>query len=334
MRILFTYFPLFVDFSHAAALLTAICKQRGIDADYAPATLLQDKIQDYDIVAFSLVTDLDFELCKPYMARAMESGKLVLAGGVYARRGGYISPSLAHSVCRGEAETIPDFLLNGDASIFERPYFHKSLDGLPMPDLSHVRGNEFHREFPFLQGLKMIPYQTSRGCPHQCSFCETQFQPKMVRMKHTIRDDVQKLQREHNPDLLYIFDELPPYYSREWRDQWAGLYAPFLSYIRADIEPEHLEFLIAHGLKVAAFGVESTDEDFRNTVLNKNVSDAHIKTTTSILRKHGVTYIPFYMTGIPEEVSLDVDKVKEIGGYPITWQYQNLKDSVSSQRGA
>jgi radical SAM superfamily enzyme YgiQ (UPF0313 family) len=153
-------------------------------------------------------------------------------------------------------------------------------------------------------------------------------------MKHTIRDDVQKLQREHSPDLIYILDELPPYYSREWRDQWTSLYTPFLSYIRADIKPEHLEFMIDHGMKVAAFGVESTDEDFRNIVLNKHVSDAQIKTTTSILRKHGVSYIPFYMTGIPGEVPLDVDKVRAIGGYPITWQYQNLKDSVPLQKGA
>lgn len=328
MNILFTYYPLYVRFSHAASLLTAICEQRGIKADYCACDELSTRMRDYGVIAFSLVTDADYKQCIPYMEMAMQSGRLVIAGGVYARRGGYIDPTIVHKVCRGEAETIPDFLINGDTSIFDTICFRKSLDGLPTPDLSHVQGNEFHRGLTFLQGLKIIPYQTSRGCPYRCSFCETQFQPKTIRMKHSIEQDIKKLQHDHNPDLFYLLDELPPYYRQEWREQWESINAPFLSYIRADIDPEWLEFMIAHGLKVAAFGIESTDENFRNIVLNKAIMDSEIKRTVSILKKHDVHYLAFYMTGIPHEIPLDNAVIREIGGTPIIWEYQNLRNSI------
>lgn len=331
LKVLFTYYPLYVDFNHGSALLTAICKQRNIDADYAPVTSLPESMKNYDVIAFSLVTDADYQQCIPYMESAMLAGKMVLAGGVYARRGGHIDSALVHHICRGEAETLPEFLLNGDMSIFKEVRYQESLDGLPMPDLSHVKGNEFHRGIPFLQGLKIIPYQTSRGCPYQCSFCEVQYQPKGVRIKHTIHDEVKRLQRDHSPDLLYTFDELPPYYLAEWREQWKGLYAPFLSYIRADIEPEHLEFMIEHGLKVAAFGVESTDEDFRNGTLKKGITDAQIMRTANILNKHDIKYMAFYMSGVPGETPLNHDIAHIIGGYPIVWQYQDLQTSIMQE---
>ncbi len=332
-KILFTYFPLVVLFSHACALLSAICLEKGIRADVFPCGTgaFLEKMNDYDIIGFSFVCDEDYKACLPFMKAAKNEGKMVLAGGVYARRMGKIDSRLVDYICRGEGEIIPDFILNGDETIFDHKYFQESLDGLPMIVLEGLSGYEFHRGFPFLQGVKMIPYQTARGCPYECSFCEHQYQPKGIRMKHTIHDDITMLSEKYSPHLFYLLDELPPYYSEEWLDQWKYLNVPFQSYIRADIEPEQLEKLIDHGLKVAAFGIESGSEKFRNEVLNKNLTDDQILRTVKILKKRNIIYIPFYMANIPGESLEDRIKTSEmitdIGGYAIVWSYRNLEES-------
>ena len=327
MRILFTYYPLYVRWNHGIALLTAICKEQGIEADYfalnRDSKEFIDKINNYHIVGFSFVTDLDYKECLPSMKIAKDLGKQVLSGGVYARRGGIIEGS--DLICRGEAEIFPD------SSIFNEIYYQSNIDDLPMPDLSHVTGFEFHRGIPALKGKRIIPYQTSRGCPYQCSFCEVQYQPKGLRIKHTIYDDLLLLSKKYQPDLFYLLDEQPPYYSEEWREQWKNLRVPFQCYIRGDIEPRQLEWMIDHGLKVAAFGIESGSEKFRNEVLHKNLSDDQIFTTTKILKKHGILYIPFFMYQIPGETVEDkqatLDMIKKVEGLPMVWTYQDLQAS-------
>jgi radical SAM superfamily enzyme YgiQ (UPF0313 family) len=328
--ILFSYHPTHVIYNHGCSLLTAICKNAGIDADYEPLWPgWFEKMTRYDIIGFSFVCGDDYLLSVPYMKAAKAIGKEILAGGVYARRGAYIDLSLVDHICRGEAEIIDDYIWTGDTSVFEKPYYQESIDGLSMPDLSHVCGFEFHRGLPFLKGARIIPYQTSRGCPYLCNFCEVQFQPKGVRMKHTIAQDLTKLNDKYGPDLFFLMDELPPYYSEEWRDQWKDIYFPFHAYIRADIKPEHLEFLIDHGMKIAGFGVESGDERYRNEVLKKNLTDFELFRTVKMLEKRNVLYIPFYMGDMPGETEKEkqatMDMIPKVGGYALLWQYRDLK---------
>ena len=167
-------------------MLTAICKEQGIETDYFPCGSKEfiKKIENYDTVGFSFVTDLDYRECLPSMKIAKDLGKQVLSGGVYARRGGVIEG--ADLICRGEAEIFPD------TRVFDEIYYQSNIDDLPIPDLSHVTGFEFHRGIPALKGKRIIPYQTSRGCPYQCSFCEVQYQPKGLRIKHTIYENVRQ----------------------------------------------------------------------------------------------------------------------------------------------
>lgn len=324
--------------NHGAALLSACCRNVGIETEIVPAgPELLEEIKDADVVAFSFVTDEDYEKCLPFMRLALDQEKLVICGGVYARRGGRIDESLCHYICRGEGEILPSFILHGDTYLFDEKYHHADLDVLPAPDLTGVTGYEFDRGQSFLKNLKIIPYSSSRGCPHACSFCEVQYQPRGIRMKHTINDDIQALFAEHTPDLIFLTDELPPYYSKEWREQLESIRFPFMCYIRADIEPDHLQFLIAHGLKVTAFGIESGSERFRNDVLKKGITDKQIMRTVEILRKNNLRYIPFYMMNIPGETLYDqkitLEMIDFVGGSPIVWQYQDLNRNVAVHAG-
>ena len=115
MNILFSYYPLHVQFNHGGALLTAICKEAGIKADYVPCTQLKDKWDGFDTIGFSIVTDFDihgaieYDLLKPFIRDAIAAGKRVLLGGAYCKKFGKIDEDVV--VCRGEAEDfIVDYL--------------------------------------------------------------------------------------------------------------------------------------------------------------------------------------------------------------------------------
>lgn len=326
MKVAFTYYPLYVKWNHGAAVLSAHCRAAEIETAIIPMGLMWRKqLEEFnpDWTCFSFVTVHDYEMARPFIDTT--TGRK-LAGGVYARKGGEISGDFLH-ICRGEGETLPRFFLDGDDSLFTSNLVDEHLD--IMPDYSGVSGNEFHRGSPYLQGKKIIPYSHSRGCPHKCTFCEVRNLPGGVRIKKTVRHDLNALSEEFVPDLFYFTDELLPYYKRRWRDQFKGNQHRFICMIRADIAPHHLEFLIRNGMYACAFGVETGDEQFRNGHLNKGVSDRDIFRTMGILRDSGIYYTPFFMEYAPGETAKMRTKTAKmriaLGGYPITAIYENLR---------
>lgn len=331
-KVIFTYYPLAVYYNHACCLLSAICKERGIESYVIPmgewfGSSLETIRPDY--VCMSFVTVHDYERSKPYIEMVKRSEIPILAGGVYPRMGEHL-PEFDF-VCRGEGELLPDFILNGDTTIFDTEYFCEDITKLPLPDYSNVMGNEFKRNSEYLRGKKIIPYISSRGCPYHCNFCVTKLQSKKIRIKNAVREDLEFLHNKFNPDLFHIMDELPPYYKKEWRDQVEGNEYPFFSFIRADIKEDELNFLIKNGLTICSFGVEVGDEEYRNKVLNKGVTDKDIWRTVEILDAYRIPHIAFFMTGMePDEVKWKTfDMAENIGGEAIIYQYEGLvKESL------
>ncbi len=338
-RVLFAYYPFKVHYNHGIALLSSILRNKGIEVfviELGQLTHIKKIIKELkpDYVGFSMVCAQEYNQCLPFMKEAKKIGACVLVGGVYPRRGAFIDPSACDYICRGEGEILSNFILNGDKTIFETPYIHDDLDFLPLPDMNHLTGFEFDREIPFLKGIRIIPYHSSRGCPYSCSFCEVQFQPKKIRIKSTIREDLEILSNKFRPNLFHIMDELIPYYSEKWRSQMDGNKYPFMAYIRADIPQDHLEFLISNGLKVAVFGIENGDEDYRNKVLRKELMDYDIYRTVAILRANKIFYVPFYMIHGPFETDeirgKTIGMARGIGGFPVLWEYEPLDKRVFS----
>ncbi len=287
-----------------------------------------------DFVGFGMVTGQEYNFCLPFMRQVKAMGIPVLVGGVYVRRGAYIDPGAVDYVCRGEGEILSDFILDGKTDVFDRPYLHENLDDLPMIDYTRFTGYEFDREIPFLKGIRILPYHSSRGCPYQCSFCEVKFQSRKVRIKSLIRKDLTYLQEAFKPDLFHIMDELIPYYNEVWCAEIEDAQVPFMAYIRADISAEKLHFLIQNGLRVAIFGVESGDEKYRNEILKKNLLDDDIYRTVGMLKAYGIYYVHFYMVGGPYETpgikAKTLGMARGLEGFPIIWQYEDLSKRVFS----
>lgn len=307
-RVVFFYYPFEVRYSHGLSLLKAILEPQGIDVrvvaidDLTSAAEIAKEIRP-DFFGFSFVTKHDYWHSIDVAKEAKATGIPVMCGGPYVTMGGYVDARLFDYVCRGEAEILGDFILGGDTTVFDKPYRQLCLDSLPMPDYSTVTGWEFTRNLPPLFGKRIMPYSSSRGCPHNCSFCAAPLQRKNlgggVRVKSGWRKELEKLAAERGPDLIYFTDALLPYYDDEWCEELKGNRQPFTAYIRADIPVDRLDFLIDNGLSIAAFGVESGVEAYRNGVLGKGVTNEDIYRTVGKLRERGCEYIAFYIKDPP-----------------------------------
>ena len=322
MKVVFTYYPLYVRYNHGTAILSAQCKAAGVESFTVP---MDDKYFEIinrikpDYVCYSAVTKHDYLCALDYLEKTTYPK---IMGGVYARAGTKVSPMFKY-VCRGEAETGFVEFLNGDMTIFDQATRAKDIN--TFPDYDYVIGNEFHRDFNILKNKKIFPYSSSRGCPYKCSFCQN-INGK-VRIKTTIKEDLDRV-RKYSPDIILITDELAPYYSDAWLSQIEGNKTPLSMYIRADIPEDRLLFLIGNGLSVCAFGIESGDEFYRNSELNKGLSDEKIYKTVECLKKHDIDFIPFYMVGTPNETHQIQTKTfkmaQEIGGNWVIWEYEKL----------
>jgi radical SAM superfamily enzyme YgiQ (UPF0313 family) len=327
MKVLMTFYPSHIPYAAGIALLSKLCKLRGIKVDlHVLSTLGEFKKHisrnRYEYVCFSVITHLDAPKVRPFIDYTSLAGQNVLIGGTWAKW--FDSPFLT---CKGEGETLPDFLLDGDDRLFTEEMVWDDLNTLPLPDYDLYKSHPFDRGYGIFNGLQ-LPYYSSRGCPNKCSFCLNIHQAGGYRIRTKMEEDLSELRERYRPDLFFIGDAMAPYESKCWRDSWGNFRHPFFVYIRADISKETLLWLIDKGMVSCAFGVESGDERYRNEVLEKNLTDDQIFRTVDTLKQHGVKYVPFYMRGTPGEtfeIKLKTyEMVKAVGGYTFLTDYQEL----------
>lgn len=332
MAIKFAFVPLLTAWNHGIALLSALCKNRGIDVSLSllkDPSIFEREVMEFQgqYVGFSCVCNEDYIRSLPFFKIAKNAGKTVILGGVWASRGLPVSLDV-DLVCRGDGEALPDFILSGDDSLFKTKHFCSDIESLPLPDYEIFEGYPFDRGFPIFKDKKVLPYVSSRGCPHRCTFCLIQDQPKGVRVRRKMGEELMLLKNKYDPDIFFLGDTLLPYYDTKWCKSWGEFRHPFVAYIRADIYKHHLLWLIDRGMVGCAFGVESGDESFRNDILKKKLTDKQLFETVDILKYHNIGYVPFYMTGIPGENftmrTKTHDLISKVGGWPMVWPYEPL----------
>lgn len=338
-RVLFCFYPSHIKYNHGLALLSGLCKDKGIEVELCLLYTFDQfrkrlKAGHYDYVCFSCTARIDYEKTLPFAGMAQALGFKVLIGGTWAPmipRGMDNFPP----VCRGEGELLPGYILSDgqEDALFRAPMFVKDLNELPLPDYDLFDGIPFSRGYGILEGKKkQLPYFSSRGCPHCCTFCMTRYQLPLVRVRTKVEEDLSGLIECYAPDMVFFGDALLPYYSAAWRDSWGAFRFPFFAYIHASIESELLEWLIDRGLMACSFGIESGDERYRNEVLGKDLSDDQIFRTVKTLNRHGIPFVPFYMIGTPgEKIGIKAKTFEmsdRVGGFPVMWDYEDLGKGV------
>ena len=147
-------------------------------------------------------------------------------------------------------------------------------------------------------------------------------------MRSRVQEDLEHLRDTYAPDLFFMGDAGLPYQNTAWEASWGDFTHPFFAYIRADIRPVDLHWLIDRGMAGCAFGVEAGDESYRNDVLRKNLTDVELWRTVGILEKRGVTPVSFFMQDTPGETPELQRKTRALAatlpGLSFTFRYEAL----------
>jgi len=331
---MFCFYPTRIKWSHGIALLSAICKQRGIKTDLCILSNVDEFLSILSTykgkyVAFSCTTRECYRESIPFIKAAKKANFTTLLGGVWCGLNSPVCEEVDYC-CRGDGESLPDFILNGNTSLFDSRQRFANLDDLPIPDCELFKDIPFERGFGFLDGKKVLPYISSRGCLGKCIFCQVQHQGHGVRIRSKISEDLTTLRDLESPDVFWIGDATTPYHDIKWRESWKDFRYPFACYICANIKPYLLDWLIDRGMVACGFGVESGDETFRNKILKKDLTDYQLFRTVDKLAKAGLDYASFYMAEIPGETfemrAKTNKQISIIGGTPILWKYEDLKN--------
>jgi radical SAM superfamily enzyme YgiQ (UPF0313 family) len=167
-----------------------------------------------------------------------------------------------------------------------RPAFN--LDDLPIPDYSIFSEDRFY--FPMNGKLLRIgSVETHRGCPYQCTFCNSPGQVVLYdkanagpffRLK-----SVPKVYRElrnliDHYDVDYIrfpadtFLAMPDSYLHAFAEMYQDVKLPFWCQTRPEtLTAERVEILNRIGCKDLSIGIEHGNEEFRRKIVRRNYSN-------------------------------------------------------------
>lgn len=166
----------------------------------------------------------------------------------------------------------------------------EDLDSLPYPDWELFYG-------PPNNDVSYAEFLASRGCPFSCAYCAEErlrnlYQKRKIRFKspeHLIEEICAF--RERYPNLSFIFfqdDNLNLY--KDWLTRFCDLYKkridiPFGCNLHYNlIDEETVATLKTAGCFRIHVGVETGNENLRKNILNKNISNATIIKSSSLLK--------------------------------------------------
>jgi anaerobic magnesium-protoporphyrin IX monomethyl ester cyclase len=300
-----------------------------------------------------------FELAK--IAKAACPGAIILAGGPHATH----LPSETFKSCKeldaivcGEAEAamleIAKRVESGkdwkqSPSLIFRDGTKTPMVA-PIEDLDSIGIPIEHFEADFFEDPQRLSYlSTSRGCPSDCSFCNTpEFWGKKIRFRSpasvmremqflwqkcgltyfNFRDDTFTADKQRVLDICKAIEgsSINPLWSCQSRANM--------------IDEERLVAMIRAGCEFIQFGVEHGSEKMLK-VLDKGINLEQANNAISLARKVGMIVGIYLITGIPGETMEDVARsealiekllphdaqVAPLAVYPGTRLYRELMDS-------
>lgn len=230
-------------------------------------------------------------------------------------------------ICRGEGEDALLVLLNQleqkksilkianlwikhKGKIYKNSVSHliANLDTIPFPDRNLIQKFIQFRYSP----LKFV--MTSRGCPFNCSFCFNhqfhqlyQGKGKIVRLRsvNNIIAEATELKIKYQTKFLYFLDDVFPT-EKLWLKEFAQKYSqqvniPFTIAISANLINEVVvKSLRKAGCKSIHLSIECGDEDIRQKILNKYISNQQIEKAIKLAHQNGMAVSAYNMIGIPK----------------------------------
>jgi len=320
---------------HDTALLTPFRLERK---------KIRKKIMDFqpDIVGISVTSqqrDLSEEVANFIYD---EFGIPVILGGVHptVRPEDCIKIRGVFGICLGEGEyallelvealrdkgsfhpdnlRIENFWFKSGGKIIKNPIrpLIEDLDSLPFCDREIL---DFQKLLNYHGYLEI---RSSRGCPFRCTFCVNASYQDIYRHKgryyrvrshESILDEIAYLVKKYNNITSLVFDDELICVNKKWTlslfEKYRSRFSfPFNITVRADlVDKDFMGAIKDAGCNMVMMGVESGDENIRNNVLDKGLSDEQIIEAAHIIKSAGIKLWTFNMVGVPYETTETIKK--------------------------
>ena len=321
---------------NARAYDDSILKEYAKNSDNASKDF-NDLVSSFkpDLIAMSCTEDM-FPL-GVNLLRELKDKPKVVAGGVFPTFAPELALKLSYGtidyILKGEGDrTLPEIcrrleknidlfdldglVMYGDKGIINNPLPSLiSMEEQVLPDYSLFEESRFYRP---MQGKmrRMLPVTTIRGCPYTCAYCNSPSQIVIYKNENKkflsnakikkVYDEIQHLIKHYNPDSFYFWADTFLAWNNEEFDEFCDMYAefklPFWIQTRPETVTEYkFKRLKEVGLLRVAFGLEHGDEEFREKILDRKISNEKILNKLRIVTDMGIPISVNNIIGFPTE---------------------------------
>lgn len=208
---------------------------------------------------------------------------------------------------------------NGKTYTNKLATLESNLDKLPMADKEI-----FYKHIPRQIREEGYIIVGSRGCPFQCAYCSNNVYQKLYagqkrlrfRSPENIIEELKYAKKYYKPKMVDFFDDVltidEPRLRALMKLYRRHINIPFTCYLHPQITTEKMIKLLAKSnccwLKL---GVQSANENYRKTCLNRYETNADIIKVSKLCRKYRLAFSLDHIFNLPGETEADlVDAVK------------------------
>lgn len=293
-----------------------------------------------DVIGISCNT-MYMQYIKRIIKDIKEKYKLpVILGGYHASIKPEETIKLCDAVCIGDGEfALTEYLnrlekgksLKGIKGIWfkhnekiiknKRGYFIQEIDKLPIPNWDLWK--DLDKYFYY---LGMLYFIGTRGCPYNCSYCDAIGIKEAVEGRYYRKRDPRQYAKEiayqyqkyrkRNIRLAQLFDQIFTMdeewitkFCDEYRKQGIADRFKFSTFSRLDhLNEKKFRILKKGGCALLRVGIEAGDQNIRNSVYRKNITNEKIKEIFRLGKKHGIRFTAYYILGGPGETRKTINK--------------------------
>jgi magnesium-protoporphyrin IX monomethyl ester (oxidative) cyclase len=209
------------------------------------------------------------------------------------------------------------YMKNGDYVLKPKQNYIEELDSIPFPARDLINYEAYITRKSVLHGLglkRSASILTSRSCPNRCNFCSMYrvHGPRWRgRSATNVIAEIVYLVKEFGISNLFVMDDNFTFKRDRIVEICNGI-------IRSDLkiswntpngisintlDEELLRLMKKSGCKSICIAIETGDEELRNKVIGKRLSDSKIEEVTRSAAKEGIFVTAFYIIGMPGETA-------------------------------